>query len=122
MSEEAAVTVSFLTLGFAQLWHVFNMRALDAGLFRNEVTENLFVWGALLICIGLIGAAVYLPGLSRVLGMTPIDATGWALVAGGSLVPLILGQVAGAILLRVRFTWRPGEAPRRRRDPKSGNV
>ena len=29
MSESAALTVSFLTLATAQLWHVFNMR--DAG-------------------------------------------------------------------------------------------
>jgi Ca2+-transporting ATPase len=94
MTEDAALTVSFLTLASAQLWHVFNMRDPGAGLFRNEVTENPYVWGALALCMVLIGAAVYLPGLSRVLGMTPPALTGWMLIFTGSIFPLVLGQLA----------------------------
>jgi Ca2+-transporting ATPase len=94
MTEDAALTVSFLTLASAQLWHVFNMRDPGAGLFRNEVTENPYVWGALALCMVLIGAAVYLPGLSRVLGMTPPNLTGWMLIFTGSIFPLVLGQLA----------------------------
>ncbi|WP_026380757.1 cation-translocating P-type ATPase [Afifella pfennigii] len=92
-SEEEALTISFLTLAFAQLLHVFNMREADAGFFSNEVTSNPFVWGALALCAALIGAAVYLPGLAGLLGMTEPDAAGWMLVFGASLTPLILGQI-----------------------------
>lgn len=87
-----AVTVSFLTLAFAQLWHVFNMRAQDAGVFRNAITRNPYVWGALALCTGLILLAVYVPGVSAVLGVQAPGAAGWALVLGMSLVPLVLGQ------------------------------
>jgi Ca2+-transporting ATPase len=92
-----AVTVGFLTLAFAQLWHVFNMRSLGTGLIRNEVTSNPYVWGALGLCIGLLLAAVYLPFLSELLGTTPLDLTGWGLTLGFSLVPLIFGQLLKAL-------------------------
>ena len=49
---KSAVTVTFLTLAFAQLWHVFNMRHPRSGLLRNEVTRNPWLWGALLLCMG----------------------------------------------------------------------
>jgi len=97
----AAVTVSFLTLAFAQLWHVFNMRDRRSGPLANEVTRNPWVWAALAFCSGLLLAATYLPGLSHVLRITPPDATGWALVLGASLVPLALGRVVAAITRRI---------------------
>ena len=55
---KSAVTISFLTLAFSQLWHVFNMRSRDSAVLRNEITQNIYVWIALILCVGLIAAAV----------------------------------------------------------------
>ena len=98
-----AVTISFLTLAFAQLWHVFNMRSPGSGLLRNEITRNPFVWAALLLCTALIVIAVYVPTLARVLGIRAPDLAGWSLVFAMSLVPLGLGQVVK--LLQSKFAW-----------------
>ena len=87
----AALTVSFLTLAFAQLWHVFNMRARGAARFANDVTANPFVWGALGVCAALIIAAVHLAPLAAVLRLAPPGAGGWALAVGASLVPVTVG-------------------------------
>ncbi|WP_101067707.1 cation-translocating P-type ATPase [Roseovarius salinarum] len=92
MGAEAAVTVSFLTFGFARLWHVFNMRDAAAGLVRNEVTLNPWVWGALAIGVALLLAAAYMPGLAQVLDTVPPGPESWALIAAGSLAPLVVGQ------------------------------
>ncbi len=94
MSLEKAVTVGFLTLAFAQLWHVFNMRSLGTGILRNEVTENPAIWGALALCVGLLLLATYLPLLSNLLDTVPLKAQEWILVILISLVPLVLGQAA----------------------------
>ncbi len=94
MTGRSAVTVSFLTLAFAQLWHVFNMRECGSGLVHNDVARNPFVWGALALCSGLLLAAVYAPGLSAVLKLVNPGTKGWALILGMSLVPLVVGQVA----------------------------
>jgi len=93
------VTVSFMTLAFGRLWHVFNMRAANSTLLGNAVARNPAVWGAIALCTGLILATAFLPVLSEVLRMVVLDATGWALALGASLVPLLLGQVAKS------FSW-----------------
>ena len=90
--EGKAVSVSFLTLAFAQLWHVFNMRERGSDMFRNDITRNPWIWGALLLCVILLLSAAYLPGLSTILEMMPPDIGGWLLVIGLSLVPLIVVQ------------------------------
>ena len=93
MEVPQAVTVSFLVLAFAQLWHVFNLRERGTTLFRNDVVRNPYVWGALGLCVVLLLAAVYLPGLSNVLKLTHPGSQGWLLVIGFSLVPLAVGQL-----------------------------
>jgi Ca2+-transporting ATPase len=93
MNPRQAVTVSFLTLAFAQLWHVFNMRDRGSGLFRNDITTNRYVWGALALCTGLLLMSVYLPGLSEILQLSPPGGRGWTLVAAMSLVPWAAGQL-----------------------------
>jgi Ca2+-transporting ATPase len=85
LGEPRAVTGAFLTLAFAQLWHVFNMG-------RSEVVRSPWVWGAVLSCSGLLLLAVYLPPLAAVLHLTPPGAAGWGLVAAASLLPLVVGK------------------------------
>jgi len=96
----AAVTVSFLTLAFARLWHVFNMREEGTHVVRNDVVRNPFVWGALGLCSLLLLAGAYLPGLSLVLGLEAPDVRTWALILGASLAPLVILQLQKGRALR----------------------
>jgi Ca2+-transporting ATPase len=93
------LTVSFCTLALAQLWHVFNMREpRQAGFrLRNEITLNPWLWAALAVCLALILAAVYMPGLATVLQLAHPGARGWALILAMSLAPLALGPLTGFI-------------------------
>lgn len=97
MSEARGVTVSFLTLAFAQLWHVFNMRDHDAGVLRNDVVRNPWVWGALGLCTGLLLVAVYVPQLANILSVERPGAEGWALILGMSLTPALVGLGVKAV-------------------------
>ncbi len=97
MALKSAVTVSFLTLAFARLWHVFNMRDTGSRILRNDVTRNPFVWGALALCVLLLLMAAYVPVLSGILKMTSPGVHGWSLIIGMSLVPLIIGQSLKAL-------------------------
>ena len=96
MARDRAVTLSFLTLAFAQLWHVFNMRDTDSGFLRNDITQNPYVWGALALCTVLLLIAVYVPFLANLLSLANPGATGWALVLIGSLMPWAVGQTLHA--------------------------
>jgi Ca2+-transporting ATPase len=93
MSQDMAVTVSFLTLAFARLWHVFNMRDSFSNIISNEITKNPFVWGAILLCVVLISAAIFVPFLSTILKTAMPNTQGWIIILVMSLIPLIIGQI-----------------------------
>ena len=108
LPEAEAVTISFLTLAFAQLWHVFNMRGAASPLFVNEITGNPLVWGALALCTALLFGALHVPLAAEVLRLVPPDGAGWAVVIGMSLAPLLAGQLSRAVAGRRRRGGRIG--------------
>jgi Ca2+-transporting ATPase len=87
-----AVTMAFMTLALAQLFHVFNARSarpvIPRRLFRNR-----WVWGALALTTGLQVATVYNPLLSRVLRTEALGSGDWLVVLAAALMPLIVGQM-----------------------------
>lgn len=107
LDQASVVTVTFLTLAFAQLWQVFNMRTFGSKPFRNEVTRNPWVWAALLLCTVLLVGPAYAPSLGTVLGLVPPDPTMWALILCASLAPLLLVQL-GTIAVRAHGPAGPG--------------
>jgi Ca2+-transporting ATPase len=93
MSDTDAVTVSFLTLAFARLWHIFNMRDTGTEFIKNEITTNKYVWAAIVFCTGLLIGSVYLPGLSEILTLSGPGVNAWITVIVFSLFPWLVGQL-----------------------------
>ncbi len=89
-----AVTISFLTLAFAQLWHVFNMRSPHDNGLVTDVTRNPYVWGALVLCTLLLLLAMVITPVANVLEVTMPTLNGWFVVLGFSLAPTVVGQIA----------------------------
>jgi len=102
--EREAVTISFLTLAFAQLAHVFDMRSTRAGLFTSEIARNPFVWGALALCTALLLAAVFLPPLPTLLRVAPPRPAGWAVIAATSVAPVLVNRTLDGLRRRPRAT------------------
>ncbi|MBA3004203.1 MAG: cation-transporting P-type ATPase [Desulfurivibrio sp.] len=98
MDTTQAVTVSFLTLAFAQIWHVVNMRDHNAPFFNNVITRNPFIWGAAALCTAMLVATIYLPGLSDILKVSDPGIRGWGLVLMMSVVPVIVGVPISMLL------------------------
>jgi Ca2+-transporting ATPase len=94
LEADAAVTVSFLTLALAQVWHVFNMTEPGQGAIANDVTRNPYVWGAILLCLVLVLLACYLPPLAAVLKLTEPDGPIWAVILVASLLSMAAGRIA----------------------------
>lgn len=93
LKQREAVTLSFLTLAFAQLWHVFNMRGKDSSVFKNTIITNPHVWGAIILCVLLILGAIYIPSIALVMKIVPPTLNGWLIIIGMSLIPLAVGQM-----------------------------
>ena len=98
--DATANNVAFLTLAFAQLFHVFNMSSPNSKLFINEITKNRFVWYAIILCSGLVAFVYFVPQMRLVLGLKMLPVNVWIVSIVASLIPLILIQIYKAIWQR----------------------
>lgn len=119
LEPDGAVTVAFLTLGFARLGHVFNMRSHHSGLRDNNVVTNPFVWGALLLCSALLLLTVFLPVLRTVLNVTHPSPGGWLVILSFALIPFVFVQAVYGILGR---RTRPDGTEEARADARPGGA
>jgi len=111
LDREEAVTVSFLTLALAQLWHVFNARDPRSRLINNAITRNKYVWGALGLSSALLLTAVYAPPLASVLHLHPPALEVWSLIIAFSLIPLVFGQILKVLTLIVHKSRTDARSP-----------
>ena len=98
LDDRSVVTVTFLTLAFAQLWHVFDMRHPSSGALYNEVTRNPWIWASLSLCSLLLAVPPYLPPIANVLHLVPPTAEMWTIIVVLSAAPLVVMQ--GAMILQ----------------------
>ena len=98
-----AVTVAFLSLALAQVFHVLNMRdvrrrgAPGVRPSPDPLPRNPWVWAATLACCLMVAAVTYVRPLAAALSVEPLPAAGWALTVAASLLPLLVGQVGKAV-------------------------
>ncbi len=102
LDARGVVTVTFLTLAYTQLWHVFDMRHPQSNLFYNEITRNPWVWAALALCSALLAVPPYVPPIAEVMHLAPLDGTMWAVVLAFSLAPLVVTQIATITVVALR--------------------
>jgi len=100
LDEQATVTVTFLTLAFGQLWHVFNMRHQTSQLILNEISRNPWIWAALALCASILLTAAYIPSLIYMLHMVAPDIKMWRIIVAMSTVPLLVGPIIRCIVRR----------------------
>ncbi|NLF32541.1 MAG: cation-transporting P-type ATPase [Planctomycetes bacterium] len=111
LEARAAVTMSFLTLGFSKLWFVYTLRRPDSGWWNNTIVRNPWIWGATGLCVVLLVAAVCLPGLSALLKTRSPGPAGWGWIFAFSAVPVLVGQAILAVRGRSTGARTPGRAP-----------
>ncbi len=104
-SGDQITTMCFFTLATAQLWHVFNIRNWREGLILNRLTHNLYVWLAVILCVGILLLAALEPHLAAVLHIVPLSANAWATVLLLSVLPVLLREIA-AVVVRLKRNGR----------------
>jgi Ca2+-transporting ATPase len=93
LSDEVCNNVAFFSLAFAQLWHVFDMRDAGEDIFNNQVTQNKYVWWAVILCAGVIIASYFIPQMNSVLSYQELDLNVWILIGVTSVLPLVTIQI-----------------------------
>jgi len=96
-----AITVSFMTLAFVQVVHVFSSRSETRSAFDARLFKNGWLWGAVALCVLLQLAAVYLPFLRTILHTVPLGMKDWGVVAGCAVLPLAVVEIVKLIQRRI---------------------
>lgn len=75
------MTMAFLTMSMAEMFHSFNMRSRKDSVFKIK-KQNKFLWGAMLLSLLLTTAVIYLPGLSDAFEFTHISFVEYIVALG----------------------------------------
>jgi len=86
-----AQTMTFVAMSVGQVLSVFNARSEQGSGFRGALA-NRWLWVALAVTAALEVAALTIPPLSSVLGLTGMPPTGWAVALALGLIPLVVIQ------------------------------
>ncbi len=85
--------MAFYTLILGQLLNVFNLPANHISIFNNEVTRNLWVWRALVLCVLIVGMAYAIPLVREVLVLVPLQWYQVGLIGLFGLGSLVVTQI-----------------------------
>jgi Ca2+-transporting ATPase len=85
-----ATTMAFMTLALSQIFHTFSVRSQVRSAFTPRLFTNGWLWAAVVVCLTLQTAAVYLPILQKVLRTVPPTLSEWAVIAVCSLAPVVV--------------------------------
>ena len=103
------VTMAFLTMSMAEIFHSFNMRSQRGSVFTLG-SHNKVLWGAMLLSLVLTTGVIYLPGISDAFGITHISAPEYA-------VAMALAVCVIPIVECVKFFQRKAARRRAEKQP-----
>jgi Ca2+-transporting ATPase len=89
-----ATTVAFLSLGLAQLFHVFNSRFETGSALKQGLFSNRYVWAAIGLTIALQLIAVYLPVPQMILKTVAPTSLEWGVVLLAALTPTVVVEIS----------------------------
>jgi P-type Ca2+ transporter type 2C len=100
-----AVTMSFMTLALAQIFHLGNARSHEAVLDPAHAFANRYAIGAVVVSAALQLAPAAVAPLGTLLHVAHLGVREWAVVLVCSSVTAIVGQI-------IRLVARPADRPR----------
>jgi Ca2+-transporting ATPase len=92
-----ASTMAFMTLAFAQIFHLGNARSASPVIAPKRALSNPYALAAVAVTAGLQIVSLSLDPLAAVLGLSPLNGTDWLVVLGLAAVPAVVGQAIHAL-------------------------
>jgi len=86
--------MAFYTLVLGQLINLFNMPHHRESFFKNEVTKNIWVWGAILLSLLITLSAYLTPPIAKALSLLTLSLEQLGLTVLFAMGSLVLAQLA----------------------------
>ena len=83
---DVSITMAFLTLGLIQLFHIFNVRAMDKSIFKSNFFSNRYIFIAVFISALLQVGVVIIPALNKIFKTVPLTLSQWGIVIFASFM------------------------------------
>ncbi len=96
-SLELGRSMAFVVLSLSQLFHTFNVRAMDKSIFQVGFTSNKQLLGALFVSFLLMIGILVIPPLRDIFKLALIDSVHWGILLGISLMILVVVELAKGI-------------------------
>ncbi len=94
-------TMAFAVLAISQLVHAFNIRSSHS-LFKVGFTSNKYMIGAFFASLFLMLVVLFVPLLQGIFEVITMDGSEWAIVAGLSIIPLVVMEIVKGISALVK--------------------
>jgi len=84
------ITMAFLTMSMAEIFHSFNMRSQNGSIFTMK-KQNWFLFGSMFVALILTASVIYIPALSKLFQFETIDFKEYATAMGLALtiIPIV---------------------------------
>jgi len=84
------ITMAFLTLSYAEIFHSFNMRSQRGSIFKIH-KQNMFLWGAGISSLILTTVVIYVPFLAKAFEFEHINSIEYfsSMLLGASIIPIV---------------------------------
>lgn len=94
------MTMAFLTMNMAEIFHSFNMRSTNKSIFTLN-SHNKYLFGAMIASLVLTTAVIYVPFLSNAFGLEHISLVEYAISMGLSISVIPIVEIVKAIQRKV---------------------
>ena len=84
------MTMAFLTLSMAEIFHSFNMRSRHGSIFAMK-RQNIVLWGSGILALLLTTAVIYVPFMARLFDFTSISVAEYfiAMAIAFAVIPIV---------------------------------
>jgi Ca2+-transporting ATPase len=86
-------TMMFALLGINSSMYIFALRSFKKPVWRLNPFGNLYLLGAVGVCLILIFAAIYLKPLQTILSTVPLDPRSWLVIISFAIVNLLMVEM-----------------------------
>lgn len=97
--EGAANNMLFFTLIFCQLLHALNMTAAKERFFHGPVIRNKYLWGAILLTMGITLLCPIVPPVAKALHLQTMPMLDWLIIGGMSLASLLIIRLISVVFI-----------------------
>ena len=79
------ITMAFLTMSMAEIFHSFNMRSQRSSIFSLK-SQNMYLWGAMVLSLLLTTGVIYIPAMRDLFGFETINVLEYFVAMGLAII------------------------------------